>query len=237
MSMKKDNSIYNNIFHIGRESGNQGKTEGKPRFHCGLSGQMFIIASILVLVAMVTLKNLLGIYATFEEKKFSEAFTLDKDLNNLKNEYRYLVGLESLNGDANLSGINNLYNFTNFTTSDINAKVLYVYIFGNGSTQRYSIAIGNFINDEINITLNATNSTPAGFLFTLNSMQNTTREFNSSINGTISITLRYTQPAENITEQFPVLISTSNIVAGFFDITVFSAAQYVRSKSIYNRTW
>lgn len=213
-------------------------TNRRTAVHQSISkGQMFIIASILALVAMVTLKNLLGIYATFEEKRFSEAFTLDKDLNNLKSEYRYLVGLASLRGDANQSGISNMYNFSNFTTSDMDAKVLYAYVFGNGSTQRYSITVGNFINDEINITLNATNATPRGYAFTLNSRQNTTQEFNSSINGTVNITLRYTQPSENITEQFPVQISTSNIVAGFFDITVFSASQFVRSKSIYNRTW
>ena len=198
---------------------------------------MFIIASILMLVSMVALKNLLGIYATFEEKRFSESFTLDKELNNLRSEYRYLAGLTSLQGNVNLTGINHLYNFTNFTTSGIDAKVLYLYIFNNGSTQRYSVTAGNFIDDEINITLNATSSTPPGFLFTLGSRANATREFNASINGTVNITLRYTQQTANITEIFPVQISTANMVAGFFDITLSSGTQFVRSKSIYNRTW
>ncbi len=198
---------------------------------------MFIIASILLLIAMIMLKNLLGIYATYEEKSFSEMFTLDKQLNNLKSEYRYLVGLTTLQGNANQSGITYLYNFSNFSTSDISAKVLYVYVFGNGSTQRYSATIGNFIEDEINMTVNATSSTPTGFTFTLNSMANATYEFNSSINGTINITLRYAYRNDNVTERFPVLISTSNVVAGFFDITVSSGDQFVRSKSVYNRTW
>lgn len=198
---------------------------------------MFIIASILMLIAMIMMKNLLGIYATFEEKSFSETFILDKQLNNLKGEYTYLAGFTSLQGNANQSGITYMYNFSNFTTGDISAKVLYVYVFGNGSSQRYSVTVGDFISDEINITLNATSSTPTGFTFTLGSRTNATYEFGSNTNGTVNITLRYTHRNENTTEQFPVLISTSNVVAGFFDITVSSAGQFVRSKSIYNRTW
>lgn len=203
----------------------------------GSTGQMFLIGAILILIALVAIKNLLGVYATFEEKRFEEIFTLDKQLKNMKNEFRYVAGIATLQNDVNLSGIQFLYNFSNFTTSDMDAKLLYTFIFSNASNQIFGVTMGNFLKDTINVTINATNSTPTGYTFTINNTSNISRQFNSSINGTINITIIYTKQNENITERFPILVSTQRFDALFFDITLWSRDEFVRSKELYNRTW
>lgn len=200
-------------------------------------GQMFLISAILILIALIAIKNLLGVYATFEEKRFEEIFTLDKQLRNVKNEIRNTVGIATLQNDVNLSGIQYLYNLSNFTVNDMDAELLYAFIFSNASNQIFGITVANFLKDTINVTINATNSTPAGYTFTINNSINASRQFNSSINGTINITLTYSKQNDNITERFPILVSTQRFDAIFFDLTLFSRDEFVRSKEIHNRTW
>lgn len=201
------------------------------------SGQMFILAAILIVVALVGIKNLLGVYSTFEEQRFEETFNMDKQIKNIKNEMKNAGGIATLQNDVNLSGINFLYNFTNFTVSDINAKILYAFVFANASNQIYGVTIGNFLKDTINITLNATNSSQTGYTFMINNSVNVSRQFNSNINGTINITLTYTKQNENVTERFPVLVSTQKSVALFFDIQLSRSNEFIRAKDVYNRTW
>ncbi len=228
VSMTKKYNIFNN--------GKDPEDEENRRFSAP-KGQMFVIAAILILVALIAIKNLLGMYATFEEKRFEETFTLDKQMKNIKNELRYTAGIASLQSDANLSGIRFLYNFSNFTVNDMDAKLLYAFVFVNASTQEFGITVGNFMKDTINVTVNATNTTQPGYAFTINNSINVSRQFNSNINGTINITLTYSKQNENITERFPILASTQRYVGVFSDIILESRDEFVRSKDVYNRTW
>lgn len=227
MSMKRE---YN-IFIKGRV------TTRRTAVRHVASGQMFIIGAILILIALIAVKNLLGVYSTFEEKRFEETLNMDKQIRNLKNEFGYILGIASLQSDINLSGIRFFYNFSDFVVNDIDAKVLYAFVFVNSTNQQFGVTVGNFLKDAINVTINATNSSPSGYTFTINNNVNVSRQFSSNINGTVNITLAYTQQNENITERFSMLASTQRFVAGFFDITVESKDEFVRSKEVYNRTW
>jgi hypothetical protein len=200
-------------------------------------GQMFIIAAIIILVGLVEIRGLLGLYATFEEKRSEETFVLDKQVKNMRSEFAYTLGIATLQSDANLSGIRFLYNFSNFTAADAGAKLLYAFVFANSSTQRFGVTVGNFLKDTINITINATNSTPAGYSFAVNDKINASREFQSNINGTVNITLTYSYQNENITERFPIIASAQRFASVFVDATLEISGEFIRSKEFYNRTW
>jgi len=219
-----------NILHKGM------RIEGENRRFYS-SGQMFIIASILIVTALLALKNLLGVYSTFEEKRFEETLDLDSQLKNIKNEFGYILGIAALQNDVNGSGIRFFYNFSNFIANDIDARILYVFVFVNSSNQAFGVTTGNLLREAINVTINATNSTPTGYTFIMNSSFNTSREFQSSINGTINITLTYSRQNSNITERFPILVSTIRSAAIFVDARVHGENAFVRAKEIYNKTW
>ncbi len=222
----------NNILHR-----NAGLIRARTLGSCTYKGQMFVIASILVLIALIAVKNMLGIYATFEEKRFKETFTLDKQIRNLKDGFRDTVGIATMQGDANLSGIRFLYNFSNFTAKDTGAKLLYAFVYVNGTSQKFSVTVGNFLKDEINVTINATDSTPAAFSFLMNSSMNATNEFQSDISGMVNMTLSYSQSEGNSTERFSISTSAQRYAGAFFDIKIESNDEFVRSKEFYNRTW
>ncbi|MFH0832697.1 MAG: hypothetical protein V1900_03200 [Candidatus Aenigmatarchaeota archaeon] len=207
--------------------------KGENRRFCSLKGQMFLVAAILVVIALVALKNLFGIYATTEEKRFGESSLLDKQMKNLKNEFRAVVGVAALQNDANVSGINHLYNFSNLIKSD--AKLLYVFVFNNATSQRFAATIGNFLNDKINVTLNATDS-GLGYNFVVDDEKNITKIFQSTINGTVNLTFIYEIRGENVTEAFRIT-TDKNLVFAFFDVQLEDSRALVRSKDIYNWSW
>lgn len=199
------------------------------------SGQMFVIAAIIILVGLIMLKNLLAVYSTMEEKRSVESDMLDKQLKNIRGEFRYIAGIASLQADANASGIAYLSNFSGFLRSDADIRILYLFAFANGTSQKYSITIGNYLKDNINATVNVTGSTSAGYYFgTINDETNITTAFQSTA-GTVNITLAYSYRNQNITERLPLSVS-GNSVAGFFDITL-EDGMTVRSKDVYNRSW
>lgn len=200
-------------------------------------GQFFLIAAIFILMGIIIIKDIIGFFEIGEERRFHESTFLNKNLKNIKNEYRYLIGLSSMQSDVNSSGIIKLWNFTNLIRDSINSKILYVYIFTNGTNQKYSITVGNFLNDRINVLINVTNSTiPSYFFGLMNDKTNNTKEFQSNINDTINIILTYDTQTEQTIEKFSINPS-KNSVTCFFDITLYNDNLLVRMKDIYNRTW
>ncbi len=204
----------------------------------GRKGQMFVIGAILILIGLIVLKNLLGVYSTAEEKRYQESVILDKHLRNVRDEYKYIIATASMQNDANASGISYLSNFSSLIRNDMDSKIVYMFIFANGTTQKFSVNVGNFVNDKINVTVNATNSNPNGYVYGgMDDKTNLTREFNATINGTINVTLKYLHRNINFTETVPMNVSTKNLAAGFFDITLVGSDIYVRTKETYNRSF
>ena len=202
-----------------------------------LKGQFFIISALFILIGLIMLKSLLGVYVTVEEERKQETAIQDKQLRNIKSEYEYTIGIASLQSSVNESGISNLYNLSSLMKSITGSKSLYLFIFVNGSTQKYSVTIGNFLGDKINANLSATNSVPSGYsIGDINSSVNVTRGFQADINGTIYVNITYIRQGSKTIETIPVQVS-NNSVSGFFDITLEDRDLIVRSKDTCNITW
>jgi hypothetical protein len=200
----------------------------------GLSGQMFLIAAIMVVIGLLLLKNLTGIYDTAEEKRYQESTMLKGQLKNIMSEYKKIVGVASMQQSPNGSAIAYLANFSDFLKNDAGMDVLYMLAYSNNS--KYSVTLGNFIGDKINVTLTASNSTPLVWSLILNSSTNATKEFTSS-GSLVNITLTYVIKTSVVREKMPVFLSNKKFIIGWFDIIIKDDESFLRSKDIYNRTW
>ena len=201
-------------------------------------GQIFLAGAVILLVGLIVLRNLLGVYGTIEEKRYQESLLYDDQLMNIKNEYQYIVGISTLQSNVNESAVNYLSNFSNYLRNEISDfRVLYLFVFVNGSNQKYSITLGNFLNDKINATVSVSDSTPSNIsIGSMNDKSNSTNEFQSNVNGTVNITLGYQIKNLTITEMIPIT-SNKNITYGLFDITLNAKDLMVRTKYVCNRTW
>lgn len=199
---------------------------------------MFLICAVLIVVALIMLRTLFGIYATIEEKRAEESVILDKQLRNLKKEYGYLAGIGSMQPNPNASATQYLTNFSSFLRDDTDIKVLYLYVFVDGTSQRYSVTVGNYLKDTINATVNVTSSSTTGYAYgNINDRENATTQFSATANGTVTVNLTYLLRTDNMTETVPINVSTSNFTLILADITLGSGDAVVRAKEVYNRTW
>ena len=204
----------------------------------GLKGQMFVRAAIIIVIGLIMIKNILGVYGIMEEKRTQETGILDKQLRNIKNEYGYAIAAAAMQANINDSGISYLSNFSDFIRSENDAKIFYLFAFANGSNQNYYLTVGNYMNDMINITsLAVTTSSPSSWqISAMNDKTNLTNSFSSSINGTINVTINYTLSGTSISEFVPLTVDTKNRVIGFFDISLYSGNDFIRTKFVYNAT-
>jgi hypothetical protein len=196
-------------------------------------GQFFIIGAIIILVGFIMLRNLF-VYPSIEEKRSLESSLVDRYLDNIAKEYRNIVGLASLQSDVNSSGIAYLSNFSFFIRDGIESRILYVFVYLNSSS--YSVTVGNFLNDKINVTITATGSTPGSYsIGVLNDKTNQTREFVAN-SDTIELTLTYNRIGSEFNETIPIK-KTNSFVQGFFDISLEEDDIFLRKIDLYNRTW
>ncbi|GEM_PF-2082245 len=200
-------------------------------------GQMFIIATLFIIVIIVLIRNMVGTLELTEENRFQEARLIEKNLRNAQNEFREAAALAALQTDANQSGMDYMRNMSLQMRSDMDIQIIYIYAVSNNSNNKYSVAIGNYLQDRMNITFNATNSNPGGRIFIIEDKANLTREYNSSVNGTISINVTYTAQNQDTTEKFNITSNTKSNIFLFTDITVRSNEFFVRGKDFYNWSW
>ena len=201
----------------------------------GHKGQMFIIAAIFMIVGVILLRNVLSLPALTQEKAFQDISYLDRNLNNVKNEFTYLAGVASVQPIPNASA-SYLFNFSDYIRGQFDSKMLYVFIFSNGTTNNISVTIGNYLQNNISGVINLTDSTPTGQIFNLNDKSYVTVRFNAS-QTILNFTINYTLQNRETVEKLYVNSSTRNHVAAIFDITLQDTGVTLRSKSVYNRTW
>src|SRR3989344_956540 len=203
-----------------------------------LKGQMFLIAAVFIIISFFVIRNVLDIYNVFEENRSQEIRTEDLQTKNLVREYEQAAGAASMQSNANRSAQDYLFNFSSFLRNTRDARMLYLFAYSNSTTAKYSVVLGNFLNDNVNATISATNSDPVTAQFVLADRRNATAEFIFLGNGTVELNLTYTVRNEvrkdllNITVQSPRLFMTL-----FTDITLEGNNIIVRHKDIYNRTW
>jgi len=190
-------------------------------------GQMFIIATLFIIVIIVLIRNMVGTLEISEENRFQESRLIEKNLRNAQNEFR----------DANQSGMDYMRNLSLQMRSDMDIQIIYIYAVSNNSNNKYSVTMGNYLQDRMNITFNATNSNPGGRIFIIEDKANLTREYTSSVNGTISINVSYTAQNQDTAEKFNITSNTKSNIFLFTDITVRSNEFFVRGKDFYNWSW
>ena len=201
-------------------------------------GQMFIIGAIFIIIALALLRNLLGIFSTAQEGESVESSVADIELRNIRSEYANIAGISTTQAVPNASAITNLYNISDFLRSDRKVKILYVMVFVNGSTQRYAVTVGNFMNDKINAQIVTSGAGSGQKDFgVVQDRTNVTEEFTPGANGTLSVMLNYTLQSSNVTEIVKASISASNHMSLFYDIALDDCKILVRSKDLYNTTW
>ena len=199
-----------------------------------MKGQFFIIAAVIILIGFILLKNSLGIFDTLVEKRIVESSLMNKQAVNIANEYKYLAGVASLQNDVNRSAIDYLYNFSSFLRDDRDVEILYVFVYVNDSANTYSVTVGNFINDNINASINVTASAPQSVNFTLNDKKNVTYNFAVSSEGIININLTYRRIDTSVTERLSI-DSRKNMTSFFIDLTLVENNK-IRVKDVYNVT-
>lgn len=204
-----------------------------------MKGQMFLLASVIIVLGLISVSNLLGVYKTVEETRLQESLVLDRQLQNIKAEYEAAAAAAKLTGNATSSAIKYLANFSELLRNTGDVEVFYAFAFYNGTTGLYSLTVGNFLRDSINLTLNASNSQPAGFnVDVVDDRKNETRTFGTpEILGTAEVNITYVIRNENVTEVLPVTVSGRNYIALFYDIKVREGSDFIRVKEVYNITW
>ncbi len=223
-----------NSMHSLNRCDNAGKKTAQTLPHS--KGQMFMVAAIFMIVGVVLLRNVLSLPAITQEKAFQDVSHLDRNMKNIKNEFAYITGMASTQPLPNYTGSNYLTNFSDYIRTQFDSKTFYVFVFSNGTNQNVSITVGNYLQNNVSGLINLTNSTPAGRIFDLNDKNFTTLEFNSSMS-VVNLRLNYTLQNRETVEQLYFNSSTKNYVLGFFDITIQDMGFFVRSKSVYNRSW
>ena len=169
----------------------------------GKKGQLFIAGAIIILVGLILLKSLF-VYSSVEEKRFLESSLLERYSGNIMNEYENIAGLATMQSDVNRSGIDYLSNFSFFITDAMRSKILYAFVFVNSNS--YSVTVGNFLGDKINLTINATDSTPGCYhIGVMNHKTNQTREFIADINGTVELTFGYVKSGNEYSQKILII--------------------------------
>ncbi|MBI5347019.1 MAG: hypothetical protein HZB66_00215 [Candidatus Aenigmarchaeota archaeon] len=197
-----------------------------------MKGQVFLIGAIIILIAIVLLKNLYSIYDTLEEKRWVESGDIEKKIKNIIREYGYSAGIATVQKSVNAEYLNEL---SVFLGNDTDIESLYIFAYANGT--RYDVTVGNFLGERINATVNATNSTPASYAFgVLEDKTNLTASFVSGINGSITLTLSYTAENKIVNENIILAIANNSMVS-FFDVKLKENDLWLRSKDVFNRTW
>ena len=207
----------------------------------GSKGQMFVIAGIIILIGFFMLRGIFGIYMTLEEKKYQETIIIDRELRNIQHEYEKIISVSRLQGNANDTAISNMMSFSTYLRGEEEMEILYVIVSLNNTA--YTVTVGNFLNDNINLTVNASDSSPnSRNLSALNDMRNASASFSADVStGVINVTLYYRRRSEAVTEIIPVRVAPlskeGSFMQLFLDAKLKSRDDFVRVKSTHNTTW
>ncbi|MBI2173509.1 MAG: hypothetical protein HYT73_04890 [Candidatus Aenigmarchaeota archaeon] len=204
----------------------------------GRKGQMFLIAMVFILIGFFTVRSIIDIYDVFEEKRTQDIKIEDLQLRNIMKEYGYAAGIATMQPDANRSAQDYLFNLSSFIRNTRDARILYAIAYANGSTGKYSVTVGNFLDENINGTVSGTNSVPASQQFIITDRKNVTYEFNFTANGTVELNITYTTGSIDTKELLNVTVQDPGLFIEILsDVTLGGSDIKLRSKEIYNRTW
>lgn len=199
-----------------------------------MKGQFFLIAAILMVISLIMIKGLLGVYSSGETHANMNMNIDDKQLDNINGEYEYAAGMASLTSDPNQTLNQYFSNFSEYIRGEKDFRVLWVTVFVNGTNQKYYLNAGNYIQNKISLNISVTNSTPSGVLMEIPDMTTKSASFDSDINGTINISLRYLIGGIEKENIFQIKISNTSSISSFMDIAIVSSGLKIGTNKLYN---
>ena len=203
-----------------------------------MKGQMFLIGAILMIMGTLLVFNVVGVRTITEESRYQDAKLLNRQASNAVNEYRYGLGLAALQQESNKSAADYAAAFSSFLRNEADSRIFYAVAYVNGTTQAYSVNVGNYLGRKINVTLNATDSTPSSAFAYLDDRKNSTMHFLSGISSCmINLTLSYKKGGGSVQERFSVNVSDKRYMAEFVDVTMIDTGFTMNAKEVFNRTW
>jgi len=194
-----------------------------------MKGQMFIIAGLIVIVAIVGLKSILSLQKIVENQRHLVSGFNGLEFNNVRNEMVRTLQI-SYNDSANMT--NNLNDFDSFARDTLNTKsvdfnsllveVFYPTLQASTNTQ-VNVTVYNSLGTDLtslNLSFNGTSNT-----FSLKNRYalRTVFTINTAVSNNQTLALNYTTSSTSQSENFavPLNLGASYFIA-FFDIRYIS---------------
>lgn len=199
-----------------------------------MKGQMFMVGVIVIVVALILMRNVFSMQPTIEVKRFEESSFFPNAMDNVHNELKNMVGFEEYSDRDDI--------FTNFSSLLREEKYMtlgYTYSYFNSSSGNFSVEVGNFFDDIMKtVVINATNSTPLGYsVGDISDQQAVSRNFTADINGTINVTVSYIMGESYTYKYYVEASSEEDYASGYFDVIISDDTRFLRRMSTYNRSW
>lgn len=201
----------------------------KPWFSPG-KGQIFLIISVLILLALILLK--MQTSSTPENLRFYTSLELKDTYENLQNEYEKAAEISLFQKKTPQNLEQNLNNFSSYAINKLGQKnytlkTLYTFAFANSSL---NITVGNFLGETIrSISLNISDG-QNDFISSIANKQSVSKNF--SLPNSFNITVTYFLAGQKNFTYY----SDSGKIAAYFDIYLRQADSYLDEKLIFNKT-
>jgi hypothetical protein len=193
-----------------------------------MKGEMFLLAAVIIIVAIVI--TALGFRPTsITLEKTSLMTKLEKEiLENLAKEMQNAIEF-SYNVPDNMTF--NAFAFGNFTRRKmsekaLSAKIFFAGIVTNVSTNEMNVTTINLMGEKINVTLQLNTSTPQSASVTdLADYGKWSTKFTSVANDTdYSLNITYSLNSKNVT----ILVGTKDLYTAYFDLRLESDKSLLR---------
>lgn len=194
-----------------------------------MKGQMFIIAGLIVIVAIVGLKSILSLQKILENQRHLVEGLDSLEFNNIRSEMTRVLAI-SFNSSANMA--ENLNNFNGFLRDTLASKgvefdsllveVFYPTLSSNANTT-VNVTVYNSLGTNMNQLSATFNGTSNTFVLFNGNILRTSFTINTSVSNNQTLTVAYNTSSTSQTESItvPLNIGTSYYVA-FFDIRYIS---------------
>lgn len=196
-------------------------------------GQFFIIAALVLLTSIVLIRGMLDVYSSGEKSSSLSADYGEKKLENILDEFENAAGISSLGTSPGTSLVYSLSNFSYYIREREDARILWVSVFSNGTNGNYTATVGNYLQKNLYFNVSATSSSPDSFAFSLDDSENSSMQFSSQINGTINLTVSYSDEGFGVQDTFSFSVSNISSVAAFIDARILSSNGMYGSKRAY----
>jgi len=171
-------------------------------------GQMFIIAAIFMIVAIVMIKNSIGTSAIQEESRFQASNTADRTIENVRSEYSRIAALAQFSSQTG----GYLQDFSSEIRHDMDSRIFYVLVLTNGTTQDCNVTTGNYLGEGMNVSVNASGTVASAVM---KDMSSSSTVYHTT--GSMLLLVKYGGDAETFN-----LSTTGNSEMIFTDITINS---------------